>query len=266
MGVLPRRIAIPGLRLLTQEVVPSRHWPGCWQARAQGVALGAYFAPQGVAAGGALQRDHAVEDAPRLGRRAAQLRRSVLAQPRPQGAEAFRQVGPPFRFTGALAFPCTVAHLLPAVMEAAHAGVELVVVTADRPARMRGTGANQTTDQVGVFGVFAPTTVVEQGPVAVASTGGPAHLNVHLDEPLLPADPWSDPPAAGAWRRSWPAGDTAPLPAGPRTVVVAGDDAGGERGTQEQPRTELHTHHPLASTDGTPPCILHACHRRAKPT
>ncbi len=45
-----------------------------------------------------------------------------------------------------------VANLHPAVLEAAHAGVDLVVVTADRPARMRGTGANQTTDQVGVFG------------------------------------------------------------------------------------------------------------------
>ena len=45
-----------------------------------------------------------------------------------------------------------VANLHPAVLEAAHAGVPLVVVTADRPARLRGTGANQTTDQVGIFG------------------------------------------------------------------------------------------------------------------
>ena len=43
------------------------------------------------------------------------------------------------------------------MLEAAHAGVPLVVVTADRPARLRGTGANQTTDQVGVFGTLAPT-------------------------------------------------------------------------------------------------------------
>src|SRR5690606_16519772 len=38
-----------------------------------------------------------------------------------------------------------VANLHPAVLEAAHAGVRLVVVTADRPERLRGTGANQTT-------------------------------------------------------------------------------------------------------------------------
>ena len=42
-----------------------------------------------------------------------------------------------------------VANLHPAVLEAAHAGVPLRAVTADRPARLRGTDANQTTDQVG---------------------------------------------------------------------------------------------------------------------
>ena len=49
------------------------------------------------------------------------------------------------------------ANLHPAVLEAAHAGVPLVVITADRPASMRGTGANQTTDQVGLFGEAAPS-------------------------------------------------------------------------------------------------------------
>jgi 2-succinyl-5-enolpyruvyl-6-hydroxy-3-cyclohexene-1-carboxylate synthase len=45
-----------------------------------------------------------------------------------------------------------VANLHPAVLEASHAGVPLVLLTADRPARQRGTGANQTTDQAGIFG------------------------------------------------------------------------------------------------------------------
>jgi 2-succinyl-5-enolpyruvyl-6-hydroxy-3-cyclohexene-1-carboxylate synthase len=45
-----------------------------------------------------------------------------------------------------------VGELLPAVMEAHHAAVPLVVVSADRPEELRGTGANQTTDQVGLFG------------------------------------------------------------------------------------------------------------------
>ncbi|HET9842870.1 MAG TPA: thiamine pyrophosphate-binding protein, partial [Nocardioides sp.] len=45
-----------------------------------------------------------------------------------------------------------VANLHPAMLEAAHAGVHLIAVTADRPAGLRGTNANQTTDQVGIFG------------------------------------------------------------------------------------------------------------------
>ncbi len=56
----------------------------------------------------------------------------------------------------AAAVMCTsgtaVANLHPAMLEAVHAGVNLVAVTADRPVRLRGTGANQTTDQVGIFG------------------------------------------------------------------------------------------------------------------
>ena len=63
-----------------------------------------------------------------------------------------------------------VANLHPAMLEAAHAGVRLVAVTADRPARLRGTGANQTTDQVGIFGPLVP--YVDLGPddAAVART------------------------------------------------------------------------------------------------
>lgn len=119
------------------------------------------------------------------------------------------------------------ANLLPAVMEAAHAGVGLIVVTADRPARMRGTGANQTTDQVGLFGDFAPTLDVTAGPVVVPELPGPMHLNVQLDEPLVPEDAWTDlPPSAGWWSLSREEPEAVELPAGPRTVVVAGDDAG----------------------------------------
>lgn len=47
-----------------------------------------------------------------------------------------------------------VGNLLPSIMEAYHAGVPLVVITADRPFDVRGTGANQTTDQRGIFGRF----------------------------------------------------------------------------------------------------------------
>jgi len=45
-----------------------------------------------------------------------------------------------------------VANLHPAVLEAHHAGVPVVVLSADRPAELRGVGANQTVDQPGLFG------------------------------------------------------------------------------------------------------------------
>src|SRR5699024_720019 len=45
-----------------------------------------------------------------------------------------------------------VANLHPAVLEAAHAHLPLVVVSADRPHELRGVGANQATDQVKIFG------------------------------------------------------------------------------------------------------------------
>ena len=56
-----------------------------------------------------------------------------------------------------------VANLHPAVLEAAHAGVPLVVLTADRPPRLRGTSANQTTDQVGIFGALVATVDLSSG-------------------------------------------------------------------------------------------------------
>lgn len=126
------------------------------------------------------------------------------------------------------------ANLFPAVMEAAHAGVPLVVVTADRPARLRGTGSNQTTDQVGVFEPFAATLDVSSADldellafVRTHAHRRPVHLNVQLDEPLLPDDAWD-----GGTVPDWVDTDPGPvqasdlLPQGPRTVVVAGDDAG----------------------------------------
>ncbi|MCW2737041.1 2-succinyl-5-enolpyruvyl-6-hydroxy-3-cyclohexene-1-carboxylic-acid synthase [Nocardioides sp.] len=138
----------------------------------------------------------------------------------------------------ATAVACTsgtaVANLLPAVVEAAHAGVPLVVVTADRPARLRGTGANQTTDQVGIFGDFAPTLDVASADLEELLTfvrrhdhRRPVHLNVQLDDPLLPEDAWD-----GGEVPAWAANAMLTLPPihgldlGPRTVVVAGDDAG----------------------------------------
>ncbi|HEY0904547.1 MAG TPA: 2-succinyl-5-enolpyruvyl-6-hydroxy-3-cyclohexene-1-carboxylic-acid synthase [Marmoricola sp.] len=122
------------------------------------------------------------------------------------------------------------ANLHPAVLEAAHCGVPLVAVTADRPARLRGTIANQTTDQVDLFGaaVAASADVEDPAHIAIglaALPRGPVHLNVQLDDPLVPTD--SAAPTPG--RRFEPVGTVAApvrLGLGPRTVVVAGDDAG----------------------------------------
>lgn len=139
----------------------------------------------------------------------------------------------------AAAVVCTsgtaVANLLPAVVEAAHAGVPLVVVTADRPARLRGTGANQTTDQTGIFGVFAPTLDVagaglDELLAFVRTHEGrrPVHLNVQLDDPLLPDDGGWDGGDVPAWVVPAVGAplERLVLDPGPRTVVVAGDDAG----------------------------------------
>jgi len=132
-----------------------------------------------------------------------------------------------------------VANLHPAVLEAAHSGVPLIVVTADRPARMRGTGANQTTDQVGLL---TPASCVDLDASELADVreligtrlGGPLvpgpaplHLNVQLEEPLVPPDRWA-PRRGDPWSfeddRQFE--DIRTIPIGPRTVVVAGDDAG----------------------------------------
>ncbi|GAB3761615.1 2-succinyl-5-enolpyruvyl-6-hydroxy-3-cyclohexene-1-carboxylate synthase [Nocardioides ginsengisegetis] len=127
-----------------------------------------------------------------------------------------------------------VANLHPAVLEAAHAGVGLVVVTADRPERLRGTNANQTTDQIGIFGPLVPTVAVSAGTAVPAVGDGLVHLNVHLDEPLVPDDRASfspqllgkTPSRRGFGSFSQQLNGDARLPIGPRTVVVAGDDAG----------------------------------------
>nr|MCW2727274.1 2-succinyl-5-enolpyruvyl-6-hydroxy-3-cyclohexene-carboxylate synthase [Aeromicrobium sp.] len=115
-----------------------------------------------------------------------------------------------------------VANLHPAMLEALHAGIPLIAITADRPGRLRGTGANQTTEQRGVF----PGVDVAAAPIDVVSFLGPVHLNLELDEPLIESIDWdfSGSPS-GEFEGSYEAAPTAGLEIGPRTVVVAGDDA-----------------------------------------
>lgn len=141
-----------------------------------------------------------------------------------------------------------VANLHPAVLEAHEAGVPLVVVSADRPHRLRGTWANQTTAlQAGLFGAAVRATVdlpaisrpgdvsrwrrLVAGALAASRGGperpGPVHVDAAFDDPLAPErlEPLAVVPPAGPAARHDP-GATTVLDAGPRTVVVAGAGAG----------------------------------------
>lgn len=186
------------------------------------------------------------------------------------------------------------ANLLPAALEAHHAGVPLLLLTADRPPELRGVGANQTTRQPGMF---TPSTRLEADlpvPEATDPEGdgeqslmlrqvaadaveaalgagtrapGPVHLNLPLREPLggdIPAwlgvptaeptvaadvDPDAAPieetteeDASGALYQGGGGIGEADLPTapdalpyvlvrGPRTVVIAGADAGPDAET-----------------------------------
>ncbi|WP_062200584.1 2-succinyl-5-enolpyruvyl-6-hydroxy-3-cyclohexene-1-carboxylic-acid synthase [Demequina salsinemoris] len=157
-----------------------------------------------------------------------------------------------------------VGNLLPAVMEAHHSGVPLLLLTADRPGELKGVGANQTTDQTGLFASFvrwsaesaAPTPHEGEGRAARlaaravdAAIGaddehdsvpcmGPVHLNLEFRAPLQDD--------GGAWpivkrepvvrmrRRSMglmealKGSGPAHLPDRKRGVVIAGDGAGDD--------------------------------------
>ena len=87
-----------------------------------------------------------------------------------------------------------VANYHPAVLEANHTNAPLMVLTADRPAMLRKTGANQTTEQARIFGKAVRYFADIDGPVYPMELpldslrSGPIHLNLQFDEPLLPDD------------------------------------------------------------------------------
>ncbi|MFI5426758.1 thiamine pyrophosphate-binding protein [Aeromicrobium sp. UC242_57] len=128
-----------------------------------------------------------------------------------------------------------VANLHPAMLEAVHADVPVLAVTADRPARLRGTGANQTTDQREIFPGLPFVDRVK------AINGGPGHLNLeprgavdradrlglpehHVDGACLAGDTAGDagarPPHRRRRRRRRPAAGPHPGPG--RRVAAAG--------------------------------------------
>ncbi|MCY4666248.1 MAG: 2-succinyl-5-enolpyruvyl-6-hydroxy-3-cyclohexene-1-carboxylic-acid synthase, partial [Acidimicrobiaceae bacterium] len=118
------------------------------------------------------------------------------------------------------------ANYLPAVVEASHAGVPMIVCTADRPPELRGWGSPQTIDQVGLYGTAVRWSIdlpVPDEASVDASAGwadtalarasgsdpGPVHLNWPLREPLEPSS-------------------TVPVPGQPAAAVDAGHMSGAE--------------------------------------
>ena len=134
-----------------------------------------------------------------------------------------------------------VANLHPAVLEAHHSGVPLIVITADRPDSLRGIGSNQTTEQPGIFGaavkrtwdVSAPTGEPGEADAAaalareaVARASGPVHLNLAFAEPLsspVTLDGFEAEPAPPI---ETPAPEPLTVTPDAATVVVAGTGAG----------------------------------------
>ncbi|MEN9019735.1 MAG: 2-succinyl-5-enolpyruvyl-6-hydroxy-3-cyclohexene-1-carboxylic-acid synthase [Verrucomicrobiaceae bacterium] len=81
------------------------------------------------------------------------------------------------------------AELLPAVIEAHYQERPLVMITADRPIRYRGSGAPQAIEQSELFSVYAETYDLESDDdvrsfgAATDEVRSPLHLNVCLEEP-----------------------------------------------------------------------------------
>jgi 2-succinyl-5-enolpyruvyl-6-hydroxy-3-cyclohexene-1-carboxylate synthase len=146
------------------------------------------------------------------------------------------------------------AHFHAAAIEADESGVPLLLMTADRPPELRGTGANQTVDQIKLYGSavrwFCDAGVPEDRPgqgaywrslaarawAHAAGNGGtfpgPVHLNLPFRDPLVPGEAGEALPAALAGRPDgapWTT-VTGTAAAGPadldwaeRGVVVCGD-------------------------------------------
>lgn len=84
------------------------------------------------------------------------------------------------------------AELLPSVVEAYYQGLPLVVVTADRPKKYRGTGAPQAIEQAGIFTSYVQKCFdwdVEQTDLKIEfDSKKPLHFNLCFDEPLIDGD------------------------------------------------------------------------------
>ncbi len=138
-----------------------------------------------------------------------------------------------------------VANLHPAVLEAHHCGIPLILLTADRPAELRGIGSNQTTDQPGIFGSAVhwvrdvappspdhPDAERLAGEAYSAAAGdsarpGPVQLNLAFREPLS-GPVGALPELRDRHRPGVPAEPGREIDSAPNTVVIAGADAGAQ--------------------------------------
>jgi 2-succinyl-5-enolpyruvyl-6-hydroxy-3-cyclohexene-1-carboxylate synthase len=124
-------------------------------------------------------------------------------------SSAFFAVGVARASGAPVALACTsgtaAAEFLPAVVEASQSRLALALLTADRPPRLRGTGANQTIDQVGIYaenvrGSFdlpVPEAAGQEAwwrqaarealEAAFGDPIGPVHVNCPFEEPLAPS-------------------------------------------------------------------------------
>lgn len=91
-----------------------------------------------------------------------------------------------------------VANLMPAIVEAFHSAVPVIVLSADRPASARGKSAPQTINQFGMFGTFVKSQIDVTAGITDAmdidkvikytNSGrpGPVQVNVQFELPLMP--------------------------------------------------------------------------------
>jgi len=83
-----------------------------------------------------------------------------------------------------------VAELLAAAVEGTYSSLPLIMVTADRPKKYRGTGAPQTIEQLGIFSYYNEVALdidVENSHLSFKNLSWkkPIHVNVSFAEPLI---------------------------------------------------------------------------------
>lgn len=147
-----------------------------------------------------------------------------------------------------------VANCLPAMVEAAHAHVPFVVLSADRPAHLVGRGVSQTIEQPGLFEPWAKTITIDD---FAAELPARAHINVPLDVPLLgelPEPVGTPGPRFPKPVTHWVDHGEVTVDLSKNTLVIAGDEAWEVPGLEEVPTiaeptapTPYYPVHPLAA-------------------